>query len=96
MEHSSAAGRSSRARTMSMSSARDNLHLDQRSTENEELILKFSSDEAENVTPMHLEFKNVTVVSDDVTLLDNVCGDVKPGEVLAIMGPSGLLLNIRC
>jgi len=72
-----------------MSSARDNLHLDQRSTENEELILKFSSDEAENVTPMHLEFKNVTVVSDDVTLLDNVCGDVKPGEVLAIMGPSG-------
>ena len=54
----------------------------------EQLILKFSTED-DLATPMHLEFKNVCVHAEEKMLLNNVCGDVKPGEVLAIMGPSG-------
>ena len=38
---------------------------------------------------MHLKFTNITMVAGDNTLLNGIYGDVKPGEVMAIMGPSG-------
>ena len=36
-----------------------------------------------------LEFKNLNVKIEEKTILDDVSGCVKPGEVLAVMGPSG-------
>ena len=46
-----------------------------------------------NVTPTHLVFKDLSVVVENggKLTLQNVSGEVKPGEVLAIMGPSGRL-----
>ena len=38
---------------------------------------------------MALAFENLTVEIEGKTILDNVSGYVKPGEVLAVMGPSG-------
>ena len=44
--------------------------------------------------PIHLEFKDLTVkTSEGKYILQNITGEVKPGEILAIMGPSGELLN---
>lgn len=40
-------------------------------------------------TPMTLAFNNLRVEIDGEKILDNVSGSVKPGKVLAIMGPSG-------
>ena len=38
---------------------------------------------------MHLKFTDITVSTGEKVLIQNVYGDVKPGEVMAIMGPSG-------
>lgn len=38
---------------------------------------------------MELKFSNVSVEAGDTILLSGVCGSAKPGELLAIMGPSG-------
>ena len=43
--------------------------------------------------PMTLTFNNLQAFIDDRKILDNVSGSVKPGEVLAVMGPSGKLMN---
>ena len=52
---------------------------------------------------MTLAFENLTVEIEGKTILDNISGHVKPGEVLAVMGPSGkfyiriiYLLNVVC
>ena len=39
--------------------------------------------------PITLTFNNLRVFVDNRKILDNVSGFVKPGEVLAVMGPSG-------
>lgn len=39
--------------------------------------------------PIHLKFENLTVKIKGKYILQNVSGEVKPGEVLALMGPSG-------
>ena len=39
--------------------------------------------------PMTLTFNNLQAFIDNRKILDNVSGSVKPGEVLAVMGPSG-------
>lgn len=45
---------------------------------------------------VHLEFRNITYVikqgKKERTILNNVSGFVQPGEMLAILGPSGTLL----
>ena len=47
--------------------------------------------------PLHLVFKDLTVTvsteGGEREILKNVSGEVKPGEVLAIMGPSGMKYN---
>ena len=40
-------------------------------------------------SPITLAFNNLKVEIDGKTILDNISGSVKPGEVLAVMGPSG-------
>lgn len=40
-------------------------------------------------SPMTLTFNNLQVFIENRKILDNVSGCVKPGEVLAVMGPSG-------
>lgn len=53
--------------------------------------LEFAAEDAENgnVLPMHLVFTNISVKRGEKFLLKNVSGEVRPGEVLALMGPSG-------
>ena len=41
--------------------------------------------------PITLTFNNLQVFIENRKILDNVSGSVKPGEVLAVMGPSGKL-----
>ena len=50
---------------------------------------------AVNSKPITLTFNNLQVFIDNRKILDDVSGSVKPGEVLAVMGPSGKLLNNR-
>ena len=48
-------------------------------------------------TPMTLTFNNLRVEIEGKKILDNISGSVKPGEVLAIMGPSGkYIISIFC
>ena len=49
---------------------------------------------ASHSTPITLTFNNLRVFIDSRKVLDNVSGSVKPGEVLAVMGPSGKHLRI--
>ena len=47
-----------------------------------------SGDTEENV-PIFLSFSNLGVKINDRQILQNVSGKVHPGELLAVMGPSG-------
>lgn len=42
---------------------------------------------------VELSFHHVSVSADRVQLLKNIRGHVKPGEILAVMGPSGMYSN---
>ena len=44
--------------------------------------------------PITLTFNNLQVFLENRKILDNVSGSVKPGEVLAVMGPSGEFIVI--
>lgn len=43
--------------------------------------------------PLHLKFDGLTVKAGEKTILSNVSGEFKPGEMVAIMGPSGMYKN---
>ena len=47
------------------------------------------SEEVEENAPIFLSFTNLGVKIDDRQILKNVTGKVHPGEILAVMGPSG-------
>lgn len=50
---------------------------------------------ASDSSPITLSFNDLRVFVDNRKILDSVSGSVKPGEVLAVMGPSGKLRNIE-
>jgi len=52
-----------------------------------------SGDVEENV-PIFLSFSNLGVKINERQILQNVSGKVHPGEMLAVMGPSGKLKYI--
>ena len=39
--------------------------------------------------PVALDFKDIQVIAEDKMILQNASGSVRPGQLLAIMGPSG-------
>ena len=47
--------------------------------------------------PIHLKFQNLTVKAEEKVILENVSGEFLPGELVAIMGPSGsfIFLSVR-
>ena len=47
------------------------------------------SEEVEENVPIFLSFGNLGVKINDRQILQNVSGKVHPGEMLAVMGPSG-------
>ena len=47
------------------------------------------SEEVEENVPIFLSFSNLGVKIGDREILQNVSGKVHPGEMLAVMGPSG-------
>ena len=47
------------------------------------------SEEVEENVPIFLSFSNLGVKITDRQILQNVSGKVHPGEMLAVMGPSG-------
>jgi ABC-type multidrug transport system fused ATPase/permease subunit len=63
------------------------------------IISEFESNTVVNMAsdsnPITLTFNNLRVFIDDRKILDNVSGSVKPGEVLAVMGPSGKHIKNR-
>ena len=46
-------------------------------------------EEAEENVPIFLSFNDLSLKINDRQILQNVSGKVLPGEMLAIMGPSG-------
>ena len=50
---------------------------------------KIMSEEVEDNVPIFLSFGNLGVKINDRQILQNVSGKVHPGEMLAVMGPSG-------
>ena len=52
-----------------------------------------SGDMEENV-PIFLSFSNLGVKINDRQILQNVSGKVHPGELLAVMGPSGKYISL--
>jgi len=54
-----------------------------------------SGEVKENV-PIFLSFSNLGVEISDRQILQNVSGKVHPGEMLAVMGPSGKYLLLLC
>ena len=51
------------------------------------------SEEVEENVPIFLSFTNLGVKINDRQILQNVGGKVHPGEMLAVMGPSGKFYN---
>ena len=49
---------------------------------------KEANDEAKGV-PVFLSFSNICTSAAGLKILQDVSGKVRPGEVMAIMGPSG-------
>lgn len=49
---------------------------------------------ASDYSPITLTFNDLQVFIDNRKILDNISGSVKPGEVLAVMGPSGKHINV--
>lgn len=47
------------------------------------------SEEVDENVPIFLSFSNLGVKINDRQILQNVGGKVHPGEMLAVMGPSG-------
>jgi len=52
------------------------------------------SEGAEENVPIFLSFSNLGVKINDQQILQNVSGKVHPGELLAVMGPSGKRKNL--
>ena len=52
------------------------------------------SEEVEENVPIFLSFSNLGVKINERQILQNVSGKVHPGEMLAVMGPSGKWINI--
>ena len=51
--------------------------------------------------PVHLAFHDITYTvpqgkKGSRTILNHVSGFVKPGEILAVMGPSGMIVLCNC
>lgn len=53
-------------------------------------------EEVEESVPIFLSFNDLSVKINDRQILQNVSGKVHPGEMLAIMGPSGRKANLKC
>lgn len=53
-------------------------------------------EEVEESVPVFLSFNEVSVKINDRQILQNVSGKVHPGEMLAIMGPSGRKISLKC
>ena len=53
-------------------------------------------EEVEESVPVFLSFNDLSVKINDRQILQNVSGKVYPGEMLAIMGPSGRKANLKC
>lgn len=54
------------------------------------------SEEVEENVPIFLSFTDLGVKINDRQILQNVSGKVHPGEMLAVMGPSGKLSTSLC
>ena len=54
------------------------------------------SEEVEENVPIFLSFTDLGVKINDRQILQNVSGKVHPGEMLAVMGPSGKLETPWC
>lgn len=50
--------------------------------------------EVEENVPIFLSFTDLGVSINDRRILQNVSGKVHPGEMLAVMGPSGKCINL--
>jgi len=57
---------------------------------------KVMSEEVEENVPIFLSFCNLGVKINDRQILQNVSGKVHPGEMLAVMGPSGKWIILFC
>ena len=57
---------------------------------------RIMSEEVEENVPIFLSFSNLGVKINDRQILQNVSGKVHPGEMLAVMGPSGKRIILFC
>ena len=57
---------------------------------------KIMSEEVEENVPIFLSFSNLGVKINGRQILQNVSGKVHPGEMLAVMGPSGKRIILFC
>lgn len=52
-------------------------------------------EEVEESVPVFLSFNDLSVKINDKEILQDVSGKVHPGEMLAVMGPSGRKTNLK-
>ena len=52
-------------------------------------------EEVEESVPVFLSFNDLSVKINDKQILQDVSGKVHPGEMLAVMGPSGRKTNLK-